>query len=145
LWADRIHGRRGGRLPSLDLAAHRRFLGLVSGLAADGLLAGIHDVSDGGLGAAVAEMAVRSGIGAVVGGVADHVELFSESPTRVVVCVGAEQVGDVRDRATAAGLAVTDLGVAGGDRFVVEGLVDLALAQLVEAWQGALPDALIDL
>ncbi|HWW52532.1 MAG TPA: phosphoribosylformylglycinamidine synthase subunit PurL, partial [Acidimicrobiales bacterium] len=90
LWAGRIRGQRGGRLPSLDLRAHRRFLRLVSGLVVDGLLAGIHDVSDGGLGAAVAEMAVHSEVGVVVRGIADHIELFSESPTRVVVSVDAD-------------------------------------------------------
>ena len=144
LWADRIRGRRGGRLPSLDLNAHRRLLELVRGLVVDGLLSGIHDVSDGGLGAALAEMAVRAEVGLVVHGIADHVELFSESPTRVVVSVGADRVDEVRARAHSAAIGTTELGLGGGDRFTIEGLVDLPLARLVEAWRGALPDALID-
>ena len=40
-----------------------------------------------------------------------------------------------------AGLAVGDLGEAGGDRLEVEGLVDLALADVLEAWRSALPTA----
>ena len=50
------------------------------------LVSGIHDVSGGGLGVALAEMAVRSGIGLQVSGIADHHELFTEAPSRVVVC-----------------------------------------------------------
>ena len=50
------------------------------------VVAGIHDVSAGGLGVALAELAVRSGIGLRVAGIADHHELFTEAPSRVVVC-----------------------------------------------------------
>ena len=144
LWSRTAHGHRGGRLAPLDLEAHRALLGLVAGLVNDGLVAGVHDVADGGLGVALGEMAVRSGIGFRVGGVAaeGHVGLFGEAPSRVVVCVDPAWEPGLRDRAAAAGVAVSELGVAGGDRLVVEGLVDVSLAEAVEAWSSALPSAL---
>ena len=40
----------------------------------------------GGLGVALTEMAVRSGLGLHVAGMSDHHELFTEAPSRVVVC-----------------------------------------------------------
>ena len=73
-------------------------------------------------------------------GIANHVELFSESPSRVVVCTADPEV--VAARARSAGLEVTELGIAGGDRLVVEGLVDLALADLEHAWRATLPERL---
>jgi phosphoribosylformylglycinamidine synthase II len=139
LWA-RAHGRPGGALPPLDLALHARLLELVRDMAVDGL-AGIHDVSDGGLGVCLAEMAVRSGVGFSVGGVPTHAELFSESPSRVVVCVAGD-VDEVLERARAADVPAAVLGRAGGDRLVVEGLVDVALDDAVGAWRGAIPAAL---
>ncbi|MGH9179452.1 MAG: phosphoribosylformylglycinamidine synthase subunit PurL [Acidimicrobiales bacterium] len=143
LWALRAHGRRGGPLPPLDLEAHSRLLELVRGLAADGAAAGLHDVSDGGLGVALAEMAVRSGTGFTVAGVDGHAGLFSESPSRVVVGAATpDAAAEVEARAGAAGVPVTRLGTAGGDRLVVEGLVDVALADATEAWRGAIPRAL---
>jgi phosphoribosylformylglycinamidine (FGAM) synthase-like enzyme len=138
-WA-RAHGRPGGALPALDLALHARLLDLVRGLAVDGLPAGIHDVSDGGLGVCLAEMAVRSGVGFSVAGVPTHAELFSESPSRVVVCV-AGGVHEVLERARAADVPAAVLGRAGGDRLVVDGLVDVALDDAVGAWRGAIPAA----
>ena len=60
--------------------------GPVGRLTGPRLVSGIHDVSGGGLGVALAEMAVRSGVGLRVAGVADHHELFTEAPSRVVVC-----------------------------------------------------------
>ena len=56
-------GHLGGVLARLDLDLHARLLGLVAGLVNERLVDGVHDVSDGGLGVALAEMAVRSGTG----------------------------------------------------------------------------------
>ena len=143
LWALRAHGRRGGPLPRLDLAAHARLLGLVRELAADGVVAGVHDVSEGGLGVALAEMAVRSEVGFAVAGLDGAADLFSESPSRVVVCAAPEAVAEVESRAAAAGVPVSSLGTAGGDRLVVEGLLDVGLAEAIAAWRGAIADALV--
>jgi len=131
----------GGSLPELDFAFHRRLLALVARLVADDLLEGVHDVSEGGVGVCLAELAIRSGVGLLVSGPADHAELFSETPSRVVVCVAEAKVEAVRAAATDAGIPLTALGMAGGDRFVVDGLVDLPLDHVVERWQRAIPDA----
>jgi len=141
-WARDRRGHRGGRLAAPDWAGHRALLGLVAGLVADGVPAGVHDVADGGLGVALAEMAVRAGLGWRVGAVGGHAELFSESPSRVVVCAADEAARTVVEtRAAALGVPVTILGRAGGDRLVVEGLLDVGLAAATGAWRGALPDA----
>jgi len=131
-----------GSLPALDLRVHTAVAGLVRQLVTDGLVVGVHDVADGGLGLALAEMAVRSGVGASLSTVADHAQLFSEAPSRVVVCVDPDREGDVRERASAARVHVTGLGGAGGDRLVIEGLVDLSVDDAVAAWRDALPHTL---
>jgi phosphoribosylformylglycinamidine synthase len=120
-------------LPALDLEAHSRLLALVASLVNDAEVVGVHDVSDGGLGAALAEMAVRSGVGFEVKGVAGPAELFSEAPSRVVVVVEGD-TGTVERRAADAGVAATVLGRSGGDRLVVDGLVDVDLADAAARW-----------
>ena len=142
LWAARVHGHRGGTLAPLDLGAHARLLELVRHLVGDGVVNGVHDVSEGGLGLALAEMAVRSGVGFRVAGPATHAELFSESPSRVVLCADEEGAQEAVRRARAVGVPAALLGEAGGDRLVVAGLVDLALAEATDTWRGALPRAL---
>jgi len=145
-WAVERRGHRNGTLPSLDLAGHRRLVGFVAAQVAvgvaggDGLVDGVHDVSGGGLGVALAELAVRSGIGVRVSGVADHHELFTEAPSRVVVCTTRSH--ELTARAAEAGVAFRVLGTAGGDRIVIEDLVDLDLAEAVRSWRGRLPDLL---
>jgi phosphoribosylformylglycinamidine synthase subunit PurL len=144
LWALTAHGHRGGRLADLDLAGHARLVDLVRGLVGDACVAGVHDVSDGGIGVALAEMAVQSGVGFRVrgGDDADHRWLFGEAPSRVAVCVRPDQVEAVTTRAASAGVVVTSLGEAGGDRLVVDGLVDVSVADAIDAWRRALPRAL---
>jgi phosphoribosylformylglycinamidine synthase II len=146
-WAVEGHNHRNGRLPALDLTAHRSLVEFVAALVAGQVaggeqsVVGLHDVSGGGLGLALAELAVRSGVGLSVSGVADHVALFVESPSRVVVCTTDAE--GLSSAATSAGLGSRVLGVAGGDRIVVDGLVDLGVTEATEAWRGRLP-ALLD-
>jgi phosphoribosylformylglycinamidine synthase len=102
----------------------------------------VHDVSEGGLAVALAEMAVRSGVGCNVARIADHRALFGEGPSRVVVAVSADQLVDIEQAASAAGVPVTRLGVASGDRIKIKDLVDVALTDAVDAWRNCLPVAL---
>lgn len=140
-WA-RARGHRGGRLPLLDPALHLHVADVVRQLVNGGVLAGIHDVSGGGLGVALAEMAATSGIGLSVARVADAHELFAEGPSRVVVCVEPEMMSVVENTCAQAGVPVSRIGVAGGDRFTVKGLVDLPLAEVIGAWTNRIPAAL---
>jgi phosphoribosylformylglycinamidine (FGAM) synthase-like enzyme len=148
-WAVERRGHRNGTLPPLDLVGHGRLVDFVAGLVAEGvaggegLVQGIHDVSGGGLGVALAELAVRSGVGVRVSGVADHHELFTETPSRVIVCTADSHA--LLSRAADAGVGFRVLGTAGGDRVVIDDLVDLDLAEATATWRGRLPDLLDDL
>jgi phosphoribosylformylglycinamidine synthase len=154
-WAVERRGHRNGTLPALDLTGHRRLVEFVTGLVAEGLagadpeassgdplVSGVHDVSGGGLGLALAELVVRSGIGLQVAGVADHHELFTEAPSRVVVCTTRRK--ELISRAAEAGVGFRVLGTAGGERLVVEGLVDVGVGELAAAWRGRLHSLLDD-
>ncbi len=140
-WAVDLRSHTGGTLPALDLVAHKALLALVAGLVNDpDLVVGIHDVSDGGLGVALAECAVNSGVGCHVHGIDNHAQLFSESPGRVLV--DTIDPHEVLGRAEAAGVPARVLGHPGGDRLVVDGLLDLSVIEAIAAWRDALPDAL---
>jgi phosphoribosylformylglycinamidine synthase len=142
-WAWR-RGHKAGTPPALDLVAHRAVCELVRNLVNDGLVLGVHDAADGGLGLALAEMAVRSGVGAVVRPPrgADHRWLFAESPSRFVLAVDPAALSEVHRRHATAGVPAEVVGDAGGDRLSVGGLVDLPLAEAATAWRGRLPGLL---
>ncbi|HET6915676.1 MAG TPA: phosphoribosylformylglycinamidine synthase subunit PurL [Acidimicrobiales bacterium] len=143
VWAVQRHGHRGGRLPGIDFALHGRLLALVAGIAgAQDLADGIHDVSAGGLAVALAEMAVRSGVGFRVSGFADHVALFGEGPSRAVLSVAGSALERVLDLARSGDVPARVIGEAGGDRIVFEGLLDVGVEETAAAWRGSLPLAL---
>ena len=142
LWAA-THGHRGrGELPPFDLETVALTADKVRELVAAGLVLGAHDVGSGGVGVALAEMIVRSGVGVTAARIPDHAHLFSESAGRAVLCIDAEQARVVFDVLDGAGVPYSRIGVAGGDRFTVKGLLDVGVDELRSSWRNRLPDAL---
>jgi phosphoribosylformylglycinamidine (FGAM) synthase-like enzyme len=163
VWQRLASGRLEGRPPTLDLAAEARLHRLLADLAARRLLAGAHDLSDGGLAVALVEATLAAGVGATVAlppvlgpppggppapppGTASPAlaALVSESASRVLLAVPPAAVGELEALAARAGVPAVRLGATGGDRLVVPGLLDLPLSRLRDAYDGALPRALGD-
>ncbi|WP_296679764.1 phosphoribosylformylglycinamidine synthase subunit PurL [Novosphingobium sp.] len=64
LWLREVHGREHGMPPQVDLARERANGEFLRQMIAQGHVTAVHDVADGGILVAVAEMALASGIGA---------------------------------------------------------------------------------
>jgi phosphoribosylformylglycinamidine synthase len=142
-WAAVVHGETGGRPPEADLDAARAVHALVAGLVADRDVSGVHDVSDGGLAVAIAEMAIAGAVGArvdlSVAGCTPAEACFSESASRVVCAVDPPQLAAVMARASQAGVPAAVVGDARGDRLVAQGAFDVTLDDAASAWREALP------
>jgi phosphoribosylformylglycinamidine synthase len=142
-WAAVLHGETGGLPPAADLAAARAAHELVAALVQERAMNGIHDVSDGGLACALAEMAFVGDTGFDVDLAFDGCTIaeacFAESASRFVVSVDPIQLEPLLTRAHHAGVRADVLGTAGGDRLVVTGAFDVALADAARAWRDALP------
>src|SRR5262249_46231066 len=91
LYLREICEREEGAPPPVDLAAERNSGDLVRALIAEGIAGAVHDISDGGLLVAIAEMAMASGIGAELdrAPLAAHAFWFGEDQARYVVTVAA--------------------------------------------------------
>ncbi len=131
--------RRGGRLLPIDWNAHLALMGFVRGFVAaesapgtaSGLVSAIHDVSSGGIAVALAECALASGVGARIEGTFNPLQLFSETPSRVLVATRRPQ--SVLDAANGAGVPARALGAVDGSRLVVSPAIDLEIGELVRA------------
>jgi phosphoribosylformylglycinamidine synthase len=130
LWLDVCHGRREGPPPPVNLAAERRNGEFVRHLIDQGLVEAVHDVSDGGVLVAVAEMALAGNIGARLDLEAfeDEVDrervqhawsLFGETQGRYVVA--EPHASHVVDKlAREHGIGCCFIGWTGGDSIVLE-------------------------
>jgi phosphoribosylformylglycinamidine synthase len=145
-WAGELRGQVGGVLPELDLEEHKRLCDLIRRLVAECCageatvaIAGLHDVSDGGLGVCMAELCCTSNVGITIDEAWTVEDLFSEAPTRVLVC--SSDPDGALAACKEAGVRARVIGVAGGDRLVVPGLVDLAVSELASVRSSRLPEA----
>jgi phosphoribosylformylglycinamidine synthase len=109
-------------------------------LIRSGVVSAVHDVSDGGLLIAVAEMAMASGIGAVLeapSGIPPHAFWFGEDQARYVVT--AKDAHGVMQQAKTAGVPLTRLGATGGTVLAVDGERPLPVDELKRRFEAWLP------
>ncbi|WP_035298898.1 phosphoribosylformylglycinamidine synthase subunit PurL [Brevibacillus thermoruber] len=139
-------GSISGRPPQLDLAKEAAVQKLVLDAIRQGLVKSAHDLSEGGLGVALAESCFGSGIGAAVSLQSDlrsDVLLFSESQSRILLSVAQEQTDAVLALAKERGVPVQVIGTTGGERLVVNvngtEVIHAPLADLKAAWKDAIP------
>jgi phosphoribosylformylglycinamidine synthase subunit PurL len=135
-----ICGREDGAPPPIDLAAERRHGDLVRALIGDGLITAAHDVSDGGILVAVAEMAMASGIGAVLeaaSALPAHAFWFGEDQARYVVT--AKRTEPIFERAKAAGVPAAAIGATGGAVISLHNERPLRLADIKQRFEAWLP------
>ena len=138
-----ILGREEGAPPPVDLAEERKVGELVRSLIRSGAFTACHDISDGGLAVALAEMAMASGIGATIAlpgdTAAPHGALFGEDQARYVVTADAAKADAILAAATAAGVEAALLGHVGGESLDVAGIATISIAKLTEAHENWFP------
>jgi phosphoribosylformylglycinamidine synthase len=139
-----VCGREEGAPPPVDLVEERENGDVVRGLIADGLVTAVHDVSDGGLLVAVTEMAMASGIGAVLEAAPDDTAAnafwFGEDQARYLITVPADRAEAVMRRVHAVSVPVQRIGVTGGDAVAIAGERPVSIAALSERFEGWLPN-----
>ena len=120
-----VCGREEGAPPPVDLAAEKRNGDVVRGMIHAGTATAVHDVSDGGLLIALAEMAIASGIGAQLlaapASIVPHAYWFGEDQARYIVTVPAADAGLVLAKMKGAGVPCARIGTTGGDAIAVAG------------------------
>ena len=124
---------RSGRVADLDHAGIDAVAALVRGLVVDGVVGAVHDVAEGGLAVALAEMAMAGATGLLVTADLAPLDLLVETPGRVVVATAPHRLQEVAEAATAAGVVAAALGTSGGDVLRVAPSVEWTVAELAAA------------
>ena len=113
-WAHAIHNHLGGLPPELDLNKEKTLAEIMVAGSRDGMFSAAHDVSDGGIAQSLAEMAMKSNIGArtwIPDGIDPFVFLWSESATRAIVVVARSEEMRFTAMCEAREFAATRIGV----------------------------------
>jgi phosphoribosylformylglycinamidine synthase len=141
LYLRELLGREDGAPPPVDLQMERRSGDFVRGLIRSRRVSAVHDLSDGGLVVAAAEMALASDVGLTLDATSTthaHCFLFGEDQGRYLIATGQPEA--VIASAIEAGLNAALVGRAGGEVFASTGLFGIPLRDLRaanEAWMPA--------
>jgi phosphoribosylformylglycinamidine synthase len=143
LYLQIMSGETRGAPPPVDLDAECRAGNLVRGLIRSRALSAVHDVSDGGLLVAIAEMALAGGIGVTLDALPSplpaHALWFGEDQGRYVVSTSPDQADAIHKAAAVAKVPLRLLGKVAGDAIKLEGEPSLSLAALKQAHEDWLP------
>ena len=136
-----ICGREEGAPPPVNLETEKRNGDVVRGMIHAGTATAVHDVSDGGLLIALAEMAIASGIGckldAAPEAIVPHAWWYGEDQARYIVTVRDEDLLTILSKLKSVGVPCVQIGVTGGVEVVVaveRALHVKALEHAHEAW-----------
>jgi len=136
-------GSNAGAPPPVDLMAEKAAGDLVRALIREGHCETAHDVSDGGMLVALAEMALAGGTGLALepheGPLPLHALYFGEEQGRYLLGVAAGKADMVLERASTADLPARLLGHAGGHDIILPGEQPLPLERLRAAYEGWFP------
>ncbi len=134
--------REDGAPPAVDLLAEKANGDFVRNQIHLGHVAACHDVADGGLLVAIAEMAMPKNIGATIKlpeGPLAHAAAFGEDQSRYILVVKPEFTQRILLGTRELGLHCDVLGKTGGSELAVEGHGSVSVAKLREAHEGFLP------
>jgi len=145
LWLREVQSRKDGPPPPVDLDWERRTGDFVREQISIGALTAVHDVADGGLAVAIAEMALAGDVGALIQPAGPgHIgrQFFAEDQGLYVATVDDGHLLDVLTGADAAGVQIEPIGRTAGQRLIFE-LADgdfcVSLANLRAAHEGFFP------
>ena len=141
-----IHGRTDGPPPVVDLEHEKKVGDFVRKLIRSGTATAVHDLSDGGLAVALAEMAMASGIGAVVPGLSGTNPIpvfFGEDQGRYLVTVKLDpksaEMQELWNEAKALGIHAPWIGTTGGNELKLGEARAVTIDELTSAHESWFP------
>ncbi|RXH24919.1 MULTISPECIES: phosphoribosylformylglycinamidine synthase subunit PurL [Bradyrhizobium] len=139
-----ICGREEGAPPPVDLAAEKRNGDCVRGMIHGGTATAVHDLSDGGLLIALAEMAMAGGIGAKLlaapTSLVSQAYWFGEDQARYIVTVPETEAGRVLAKMRGCEVPCVRIGTTGGDAITIAGEAPVAIDTLRTSYERWLPE-----
>nr|WP_321456466.1 phosphoribosylformylglycinamidine synthase subunit PurL [uncultured Cohaesibacter sp.] len=136
-----LYGREEGAPPPVDLELEKKNGAFVREEIRAGAIKSAHDISDGGLGVAIAEMAMRSGLGCSIELPAEntHIAFYAEDQARFIVTCCKDAANALLEQAKKAGIEAEVIGVVEGKAVHIAGVGSVEVSDLTKAHEGWFP------
>lgn len=138
-----IEGREEGAPPAVDLKAEKRNGDFVRDAIHSGLVTASHDISDGGLAVAIAEMALAGNCGATVSidtGLPLTAALFAEDQARYVITASSQDAEKLLENAKAADVPLQIIGTTGHNELKFSDKLNISVSDIRNAHSSWLPN-----
>ncbi len=135
-------GREEGPPPTVDLLMEKTRGDYVRAAIRSDYLTACHDISDGGLAIALAEMAIAADRGFVIKleSAAPHAALFGEDQARYICTVSAENAALFAANAEGAGVTCIEIGTVTGNELKIGEIVSISVSQLRQTHESWFPE-----
>ncbi|MDD9909845.1 MAG: phosphoribosylformylglycinamidine synthase subunit PurL [Ahrensia sp.] len=142
LYQREILQSESGPAPSVDLLTEKYRGEFVLSAIRGGYASACHDISDGGLAVALAEMCMASGIGAecTIEVTYPHAALFGEDQSRYLITVKDKWTNMFAANCEGSSVFFSKIGHMRGDRLIINDLIDTPIESLKQAHESWFPD-----
>ncbi len=139
-----LHGEMGANVPKPALEEVKIQIFALTDCIDDSLVLSCHDISDGGIASALAEMTFKRGVGCgvtIVGNLSVEKLLFSETGGFVLES-SSENVETIKENFSKYKLDVFEIGKTGGDLIQINNVINISVNETKEAWTNGLREKL---
>ncbi|EJF77053.1 Phosphoribosylformylglycinamidine synthase 2 [Candidatus Bartonella washoeensis] len=131
-----------GAPPHVDLQLEKKHGQFVRNVIHRGFIHAAHDLSDGGLAIALAEMVIKAGKGIkakLSNKSPEHAELFGEDQGRYLLAVKPEALNSLKEQAKKSVVSLIELGIVTGTSLDIDGILKLSVDELTQAYESWFP------
>ncbi|MET3589975.1 phosphoribosylformylglycinamidine synthase [Bartonella silvatica] len=142
IYAHNILNIDTGAPPHVDLQLEKKHGQFIRDVIHHGFVHAAHDISDGGLAIALAEMVIKSGRGIkakLSNKLPRHAELFGEDQARYLLAVKPHALNQLKEFAQTNKISLTELGIVEGNSLTIDGILTLSLDKLTQAYESWFP------
>ncbi|WP_375687137.1 MULTISPECIES: phosphoribosylformylglycinamidine synthase subunit PurL [unclassified Bartonella] len=142
IYARNILNIDAGAPPHVDLQLEKKHGQFVRDVIHRGFVHAAHDLSDGGLAIALAEMVIKAGKGIktkLSNQSPEHAELFGEDQGRYLLAVKPEALNSLKELAQISAVSLIELGNVAGDALDIDGILKLSIDKLTKAYENWFP------
>ncbi|WP_208434289.1 phosphoribosylformylglycinamidine synthase subunit PurL [Bartonella taylorii] len=132
-----------GAPPHVDLQLEKKHGQFVRDVIHRGFVHAAHDISDGGLAIALAEMVMKAGKGIkakLSNQSPEHAELFGEDQGRYLLAIKPEALNSLKELAQISAISLTKLGIVEGTLLNIDGILKLSVDELIQAYESWFPE-----
>ncbi|WP_336294813.1 phosphoribosylformylglycinamidine synthase subunit PurL [Bartonella sp. CB169] len=142
IYARKILNIDAGAPPYVDLKLEKKHGQFVRNIIDRSFVRAAHDLSDGGLAIALAEMVIKAGKGikAKLSNIQPHhAELFGEDQGRYLLAVKPHALNNLKELAQVESVSLTELGIVEGNSLNIDGILTLSVDKLTQAYESWFP------